>query len=53
MRKQIIVSEDGRELRVGILEDGRTVEYYSERQADQCVVGNIYKGRVANVLPGM
>ncbi|MGZ6530081.1 MAG: ribonuclease E/G, partial [Tumebacillaceae bacterium] len=53
MRKQIIVSEDGRELRVAILEDGRTVEYYSERQAGQCVVGNIYKGRVANVLPGM
>jgi len=53
VRKQIMVSQDGRELRVAILEDGRTVEYYSERQTTQKVVGNIYKGRVANVLPGM
>ena len=53
MRKQILVSQDGRELRVAILEDGRTVEYYSERQASQGMVGTIYKGRVANVLPGM
>jgi ribonuclease G len=54
MRKQIMVSQDGRELRVAILEDGRTVEYYAERQVNPaCLVGNIYKGRVANVLPGM
>lgn len=53
MRKQIIVSVDSRELRVAILEDGRTAEYYTERQAEQTIVGNIYKGRVANVLPGM
>ncbi|HEU4965154.1 MAG TPA: Rne/Rng family ribonuclease [Bacilli bacterium] len=53
MRKQIIVSVDSRELRVAILEDGRTAEYYTERQTEQSLVGNIYKGRVANVLPGM
>jgi ribonuclease G len=54
MRKQILVSTDNRELRVAILEDGRTVEYYLERGAgEKGVVGNIYKGRVANVLPGM
>jgi len=54
MRKGIMVSQDGRELRVAIVEGGRTVEYYTERQsAAHCTVGNIYKGRVANVLPGM
>ncbi|KEO82676.1 Rne/Rng family ribonuclease [Tumebacillus flagellatus] len=55
MRKQILVSQDRRELRAAILEDGRTVEYYTERQATaaQPHVGNIYKGRVANILPGM
>ncbi len=53
MRKQILVSTDQRELRVAILEDGRTVEYYLERSHGEGVVGNIYKGRVANVLPGM
>lgn len=55
MRKQILVSHDSRELRAAILEDGRTVEYYTERQAanSQPHVGNIYKGRVANILPGM
>jgi len=53
MRKQIIVTADQRELRVAILEEGRLSEYYSERQSTQSVVGNIYKGRVVNVLPGM
>ncbi|ARU63274.1 ribonuclease G [Tumebacillus avium] len=53
MRKQILVSTDHRELRVAILEDGRTVEYYLERSNGEGVVGNIYRGRVANVLPGM
>lgn len=55
MRKQILVSQDSRELRAAILEDGRTVEYYTERQAASALphVGNIYKGRVANILPGM
>jgi ribonuclease G len=54
MRKQIIISQDNRELRVAILEDGRMAEYYAERQSTTTgIVGNIYKGRVANVLPGM
>ncbi|MCX7571415.1 Rne/Rng family ribonuclease [Tumebacillus sp. DT12] len=53
MRKQIIISQDSRELRVAILEDGRTAEYYAERQSTTGIAGNIYKGRVANVLPGM
>nr|WP_236588031.1 Rne/Rng family ribonuclease [Tumebacillus amylolyticus] len=42
-------------MRAAILEDGRTVEYYTERQATATLphVGNVYKGRVANILPGM
>ncbi|WP_051330749.1 Rne/Rng family ribonuclease [Aneurinibacillus terranovensis] len=52
MRK-IIVNCAGRETRIAILEDGRLAELYIERPVDRRVVGNIYKGKVENVLPGM
>ncbi|MBN6186508.1 Rne/Rng family ribonuclease [Aneurinibacillus sp. BA2021] len=52
MRK-IIMNAAGREARVAVLEDGRLVELYIERPEDRRIVGNIYKGRVENVLPGM
>ncbi|HHV78716.1 MAG TPA: Rne/Rng family ribonuclease [Firmicutes bacterium] len=53
MKKQILVSVDLDETRVALLEDGVLVEFYIERPARQRIVGNIYKGRVENVLPGM
>jgi ribonuclease G len=51
--KKIVVNFDHRDTRVAVLEDGSLVELYVERPLQQRVVGNIYKGIVANVLPGM
>ena len=51
--KQILVSRDHLETRVALLEDGRLAEMYLERPHRQSLVGNVYKGRVENVLPGM
>ncbi len=53
MKKEIIVNCDNKETRVAVLEDGRLVEIYLERPVYQRIVGNIYKGVVENVLPGM
>lgn len=41
------------ETRIAILEDTQLVEVYIEKQEKQRMVGNIYKGKVENVLPGM
>lgn len=50
----MIVSVNGRERKIAIIEDGKTTEFYIERGEDnQGIVGNIYKGRVMRVLPGM
>ncbi len=53
MSKEIVVSSGTGETRAAVVEDGRLVEVYIERSAHQRHVGNIYKGRVENVLPGM
>lgn len=53
MKKKIIVNCDSKETRVAVLEDDRLAEIYLERPVYQRVVGNIYKGVVENVLPGM
>ncbi len=47
----IVVSVDPWETRVAILEDDRPVELLVERE--QAVVGNVYKGVVENVVPGL
>ncbi len=38
---------------MAVLEDGRLAEMYLERPHRRSLVGNVYKGRVENVLPGM
>jgi ribonuclease E len=38
---------------IGVVEDGELVEHYVASQHDHSIVGNIYLGRVQNVLPGM
>ncbi len=53
MDKKIIVNFDYRATRVAVMEDNKLVELYIERSLQNRVVGNIYKGLVANVLPGM
>src|SRR5215203_2006339 len=54
MAKQLIVSVNGREKKIAIIEDDKVTEFYIERgEGHQGIVGNIYKGRVMRVLPGM
>ena len=44
MKKEIFINESMGETRIAILEDGKIVEVYIERQDKQRMVGNIYKG---------
>jgi len=53
LRKEIVVNAGLREMRAAVLEEQRLVELYIEREESERIAGNIYKGRVANVLPGM
>ena len=53
MNKEMIISSNGHETRVAILEDDLVAEIFVERERQRGVVGNVYKGRVSKVLPGM
>ncbi len=53
MTKEMIISCNGHETVVAILEDDLTAEIFVERERQRGVVGNVYKGRVSKVLPGM
>jgi ribonuclease G len=53
MTKDLIVSTTPQETKVALLEDGAVSELFIEREAHRGVAGNIYKGRVTRVLPGM
>ena len=53
MVKEMIISSSAHETRVAILEDDQVAEIFIEREHQRGVVGNLYKGRVSKVLPGM
>src|ERR687894_1388062 len=53
MNKEMIICSNDHETRVAILEDDLVSEIFVERERQRGVVGNIYKGRVSKVLPGM
>jgi ribonuclease G len=53
MQKLIIADANPHEARVALLENGKLVEVQLETRGQERLVGNIYKGRVANILPGM
>ena len=53
MTKEMIISSSAHETRVAILEDDQVAEIFIEREHQRGVVGNLYKGRVSKVLPGM
>ena len=53
MTKEMIISSNGHETIVAILEDDLVAEVFVERERSRGVVGNVYKGRVSKVLPGM
>jgi ribonuclease G len=49
----LVINAAGAETRVALVESGNIHEYYLERKREKGIVGNIYKGRVVRVLPGM
>jgi ribonuclease G len=53
MEREIVVNSIGPEIRVALLEDGVIVELFVERSDESSITGNIYKGRIQRVLPGM
>jgi ribonuclease G len=53
MSNRIVIEVQPLQTRVALVENGVLAEYYVERPGRERLAGNIYKGRVANVLPGM
>lgn len=53
MGSEILINVTRDETRVALLEGGQVVEFYVERKRDASLVGNIYKGKVVKILPGM
>jgi len=53
VEKTLVINATPHETRLAILEKGLLAEVFIERESSRTVVGNIYKGRVTKVLPGM
>ncbi|MFF2276397.1 Rne/Rng family ribonuclease [Agromyces sp. NPDC058126] len=51
--RSMVVREKGGRIQIGVLEDGVLVEHYVARNQDASLIGNVYLGRVQNVLPSM
>jgi ribonuclease G len=53
MGDSLVINSTPSEIRVALLENGTPVEIFIERKSERGVVGNVYRGRVVRVLPGM
>ena len=53
MAKELIINANDHETRVAFVENGNPQELFIERPKETDINGNIYKGRVVRVLPGM
>jgi ribonuclease G len=53
VKKEIAINACALEVRVALLEDNELAEFYLERNRQVGLAGNIYKGKVTRVLPGM
>lgn len=53
MIKDLIISAGGLEKKIALLEDDQVAQLFIERDAVGTILGNVYKGRVVRVLPGM
>ncbi len=53
MSSEIVVNAGREETRVALLDNGLVTEIYIDRKKDRGIAGNVYKGRVMKVLPGM
>ncbi|MBU3915508.1 Rne/Rng family ribonuclease, partial [bacterium] len=52
-RRKIVINHTRHEIRVALVENGIVSEIFHEREKNKSVVGNIFKGKVLKVLPGM
>ena len=53
MRKEIIINASKNQSRIAILEDGELAELYIENEENTRTIGDIYLGRVRNIIPGI
>ena len=53
MASEIIINSNPREIRVALVENNQLAEIFIEHKAKKGIVGNIYKGLVTKILPGM
>ena len=53
MKQEIFINCSPQESRIAIIEDGFLAEFLIERKEEMGIAGNIYKGKVSRVLPGM
>src|SRR5436853_1406996 len=53
MSLKMLIESDPHQTRIAVLEDDRLTEIFVERRRHRGLVGNVYKGRVTRVLPGM
>ena len=53
MAEEIFINVSANETRVGVVEQGLLQEVFIERTETKSIIGNIYKGKVVRILPGM
>lgn len=53
MATDLVINATSFEIRIALVEHGNLVEFFLERPMEKGLVGNIYKGKVVRVLPGM
>ena len=53
MKKEIYISKGVGETRIAVTENGKLAELHVDKQSQERTVGNVYKGIVENVIPGM
>lgn len=51
--RELVIKSESDHLQAALLDDGKLTEYFVELESRKVVVGNMYKGKVINVLPGM
>ena len=53
MTTEILINATSYEVRLALVEDGNLSEFHMQRPTDKGLMGNVYKGKVVRVLPGM
>ena len=53
MAREILINVEEKEKRIAILENNKLVDFFIEHPEDRSIVGNVYKGRVQDVVPSV